>query len=658
MIKKVFVRLKERGIKDTMAWAYRGVKFRLNKPKLIASDFDAINLTEEEKKYVVPKKGHNIFIIANIPYYDIGGGQRCSSLARTFNQMGYNVYYLYAFASSESKIFDLPMPMNLHLLVNEENVKKIESIVQKDDLFIFESPCSKFNEIIDLAISKEAKIIYENIDNWETSLGNTVYDEKTLIKILEHSDLLVGTAKPLVEQLNGYLKKYNLGEKKIEYLPNAANDELFCGIKELEKPKDMVTGKKTFLYYGSLWGEWFDWDIVLGLAKNNPEYEINLIGDYHSITHIVNKVPNNVHFLGLKKQTDLPNYLKYTDYSLIPFKTGEISDYVSPLKVFEYIGMYTKVLSCTLPDIKGYPNVYLGDTLEKWEEVIKEDKEVDKSAADSFMTNNSWFARASKMLDIIYPDLNTSILKDNLAVIILNYNNYNVIFKCVDTLLKFNEIYNYEIIVVDNGSSDGSYEELLKRYKEPEVKIVKNSQNGCSSGRNLGVSNTTRQYLMFLDSDQWVTNKYFLHPYEMILKENNDIGAIGWAAGFFTKDGISYYTVDNFNYRFMPPCGLCREDISYLGSGGMLLTRDLFSKIGGFDINFDPTCYEDTDLSLKIENAGKKIIYCPYLGVIHLPHQTTKSGTKDHDDLLKKHGDYFYSKWEKENKDLLFKHIK
>lgn len=658
MIKKIITHLKDNGLKDTAVWAYRGIKFRINKPKITLDDFDKFNLTDEEKKYVTLKKCHNIFMIANIPYYDIGGGQRCSSLAKTFNQMGYNVYYLYAFASSESKKFSLTMPMNMHLFITPESLKKIASLCQEDDLFIFESPCNKLADIIDLATQKKCKIIYENIDNWETSLGNNVYDEKTLIKLLNNADLLVGTAASLAKQLKGYLKKYNIKDKTIKYLPNAANGELFCGAKDFSCPKDMAIGQKTFLYYGSLWGKWFDWDLIFGLAQNNPDYEINLIGDYHMIKRIKDKAPRNVHFLGLKKQTDLPNYLKYTDYSLIPFKPGEIVDYVSPLKVFEYIGMYTKVLSSYLPDIKGYPNVYLANDLASWEKIINDDNAVDKIEADNFMVMNSWQVRASEMLDIIYPNLNKSFLKDKLAIIVLNYNNYNVIFKCIDTLRRFNEVYNYEIIVVDNGSSDGSYEELLKRYNGDDVKIIKNKQNGCSSGRNLGAKQTQREYLMFLDSDQWVTNKYWLSAYEMILKINPMMGAISWAAGFLNKDGRSYYTVDNYDYRYMPPCGLYREDVSYLGSGGMILTHALFDKLKGFDENYDPTCYEDTDFSLKIRNAGKSIYYCPYLGVIHLSHQTTKSGTKAHDDLLKKHGDYFYAKWKKENKELLFKYTK
>ena len=197
---------------------------------------------------------------------------------------------------------------------------------------------------------------------------------------------------------------------------------------------------------------------------------------------------------------------------------------------------------------------------------------------------------------------------------------------------------------------------LKSKYKN-KIKLYKNTKNGCSSGRNLGVSKSNKEYILFLDSDQWATNKYFLHPYERLLK-HNDIGLIGWAAGFFNDSGISYYVVDNFPYRYMPQNMLARSDISYLGSGGMLIKRDLFKKINGFDEIYDPTCYEDTDLSLKVLNEGKKIVYCPYLGIIHLPHQTTKDGTDAHTKILLEKREYFKNKWMDKNPDLLKRCIK
>ena len=249
-------------------------------------------------------------------------------------------------------------------------------------------------------------------------------------------------------------------------------------------------------------------------------------------------------------------------------------------------------------------------------------------------------------------DYDKTKFNNNISIVVLNYNNMNVIGKCLDSLIKYREKYNYEVVVVDNGSNDGSYE-FIKRNYDKQIVFVKNTKNGCSSGRNLGVKNCNKDYIMFLDSDQFVLNKDWLDVYLKIFTTYPDIGAIGWAAGWFDKNGYSYHVVDNFEYRYMPKPGIARCEIGYLGSGGMFLKMSVFNKIGGFDINYDPTCYEDTDLSLKIRNINKEIYYCPFLGIEHKAHQTTKSGSENYKKLIEEKGNYFVDKWKKINKDLL-----
>ena len=80
--------------------------------------------------------------------------------------------------------------------------------------------------------------------------------------------------------------------------------------------------------------------------------------------------------------------------------------------------------------------------------------------------------------------------------------------------------------------------------------------------------------------------------------------------------------------------------------------------MGGFDEAYDPTCFEDTDLSLKIRNAGYELAYCPYMSIMHLPHQTTNSGTESHKKLMSRNGAYFADKWKKSNPKLLEYYLK
>ncbi len=619
-------------------------------------DYREYLLTEEEAQTAYPKLHRQVFIFGTIPYYDIGGGQRSSQLAKTFNKLGFPVHYYYGFESSD---FDhkstMLIPCVSHMYVGAVDIEDFKAAVRPGDLLILEGPVSAFVPFVQAAKELGARIIYENIDNWETSLGSGVYsDREDLNTLLRCSDVLVGTAKLLVQQLEGYCRELQLS-KEILYLPNAVDDELFAPLLQYELPKDMVPGSKTLLYYGSLWGEWFDWDLVFGIAKADPSVSINLIGDFDAILHIRKTAPSNVHFLGLKKQTELPAYLSYADFALIPFKPGAIGDYVSPLKVFEYIAMNTPVLTTALPDLMGYPNVYAGNTVDSWMAAIRSHCVTDTAASQAFTLDNTWSNRIQNMLDKACPETAQQCMAPfygNISVVILNYNNKNIIDKSVASLLRYNTRYHYEIVVVDNGSADGSYEQLRERF-DGEITLVRNSKNGCSSGRNLGVANATKDYILFLDSDQWVVNHYWLDSYLHAAANAENFGAVGWYAGWFNKYGAATTETDAFPHRYMPPKSLYRADVGYLATCGFFIEKALFTAFDGFDEAYDPTCYEDTDLSLKVRHAGREIYYCPHLGVVHLPHQTTKAGTEAHARLIYEKQNYFTEKWKQLNPALL-----
>lgn len=666
-VSKVYNHYRYHGLKGTInAIIYKiKIKFGMQKSSInILEKYKNFDLNKEKANndILYKENNKNVYIFATVPYFDVGGGQRSSQLSKIFNKFGFSIYYIYAYECSENNIPLISIPATYHKFINNVNYEELEDTVKKDDIFIFEGPIKLFDKYLALAKIKKAKVIYENIDNWETSLGSMFFNRETLKMMLNNADMIVATAKKLVTQTEEYIKEYCSKEKKVYYLANAVDDEIFEPRKKYEKPEDLKIGEKTLIYYGSLWGEWFDWDIIEKVAKSNEKFSINLIGDASGIPNIVSKMPKNVHFLGIKKQYELPAYLTYSDFALLPFKIGKIGDYVSPLKIFEYISMNTHVLATALQDIQDYPNVFASCNAEDWIKEINtynEDEEALK-LRDEFIYNNNWYNRCTKMLDVLFPENSKKVndkLYGQISIVVLNYNNKKVIFNCVDTLLKFNERYNYEIIVVDNMSSDGSYELLKEKYKD-SITLVRNTKNGCSSGRNLGVENAKGKYILFLDSDEWILNKYWLDSYLDLISNNSKIGAIGWGAGWFNSKGFSYKVVDAYEHFYMPPNTIARKDIGYLATCGFIIDKEFFNKIGKFDLNYDPTCYEDTDLSLKVRNAGKEIYYSKYLGVGHLPHQTTKSGTSSHDKLIRKKGEYFISKWEKINPDLIFKYVK
>lgn len=618
-------------------------KSELNFLTQFPEDSKIINFNEIE----IQKTYGQVFIFASVPYFDVGGGQRSAQLAKTFNNMGYAVYYIYGFPCSEKDIPDMETPVIRHEYIDDIDESWFRQCLKKDALVIFEIPYLKFKPYLDMANKYECHTIYEHIDNWDSSLGNMFYDQDVFNYFLNNAKKITVTAKLLGEKIKQKVDREYL------YSANAVNTELFEPTRQYEKPRDLVIGKeKTLLYFGSLWGEWFDWEKIDYIAQQCPDCTINLIGDCSGIPERVKAAAHNVHFLGLKKQTTLPAYLAYSDIALLPFKNCEIGKYVSPLKIFEYIAMNKKVISTPLDDIESYPNVFCSDSKEEWVQEIH--KAISIRDSSQFISSNNWYARCNQLLSLFFKP---KFINSNISIIVLNYNNLKVIGKCVDSLIAHNK-YNYEIIVVDNGSKDGSYEMLKDKYGS-KICLLKNSKNGCSSGRNLGVSHAKGDWIVFLDSDQWVISDSWLDCALNILNDQITMGAISWNAGWFEPGKTTGPIVDYLPNRALSDHNfLYRTDIAYLATSGLIMKKKIFEEIGGFDEFYDPTCFEDTDLSLKIRHNGYDIGYSPYMAIMHLPHQTTKSGSSSHTKLMNRNGEYFKNKWEKIDKSLLEYYLK
>lgn len=616
-----------------------------NKLKVIKPRMEELGLSNISSEYGLKRKDINktVIIFASVPFYDVGGGQRSAQLAKTFNELGYIVHYIYGFECSEENVPDMYIPTSTHNYIDTINLEWYKNAITKDTIIIFEIPYSKFEPYLELAKRFGQHIVYEHIDNWDSNLGTMFYNENVFRKFLNMSDMITVTAKMLGEKIK------KITDKKYHYLPNAVNINIFEPGKEYVCPKDLNIGKnKTLLYFGSLWGEWFDWEKIIYVAEKCKDITINLIGDYSGIKDKINTLPNNIYFLGLKKQTELPAYLQYADIAILPFKNCEIGKYVSPLKIFEYIAMNKKVLATELDDIQNYPNVYASDSKEQWVEIVNRDDEIVET--DDFIAKNNWYSRCAEIIEEF-----NAIKKEfpEISVVVLNYNNKKVIERCVRTLLAHNKRYSYEVIVVDNGSSDGSYELLEQKYGK-KIKLIRNEVNGCSSGRNLGVKYARGEYILFLDSDQWVVSDYWLDSALDLLENNVTIGAVAWNAGWFEKGKTYGPIVDYSPNRAIENANIWfRTDIAYLATSGFLMKKDLFEKVEGFDEFYDPTCFEDTDISLKIRNEGYEIAYCPYMAIMHLPHQTTQSGSEKHTQLMERNGEYFWNKWVSKNEKLL-----
>lgn len=215
------------------------------------------------------------------------------------------------------------------------------------------------------------------------------------------------------------------------------------------------------------------------------------------------------------------------------------------------------------------------------------------------------------------------------SIVVLNWNGLSVLAPCLAAIAQNTLIDDYEVIVLDNGSSEPGIEDIVKPY--PRVRLLREAVNhGFSRGNNLAVRQSRGEYVVILNNDTLPRHDW-LRPLIQMQRDGDRIGIVGSQlvnaanetlfAGAYFKPAISAY-VDTF--RNYPPGAArdARECEVYIACG-ILIRRDLFDLVGGFDEHYFQG-YEDFDLCLKVRERGLKVMYCPDSVVEHLENVSMK----------------------------------
>jgi GT2 family glycosyltransferase len=248
-----------------------------------------------------------------------------------------------------------------------------------------------------------------------------------------------------------------------------------------------------------------------------------------------------------------------------------------------------------------------------------------------------------------------NIPNDNLctSIIILTHNQIEYTQQCLNSILKYTPQDLYELIIIDNHSEDGTVQylkEFQKSNKNINIKLIFNEENlGFPKGCNLGIKESNKKFILFLNNDTVVTNNWLLNLLNCI-NTSNDIGAVGPVTNY-----CSNYQSININYNNLEEMQLFakqynisderlwEERLNLIGYC-LLVRRKVLDEIGYFDENFSPGNYEDDDLSLRIFNAGYKLILCKDT-FIH--HHGSKSFSSNNNflELLERNSKKFENKW-------------
>lgn len=235
------------------------------------------------------------------------------------------------------------------------------------------------------------------------------------------------------------------------------------------------------------------------------------------------------------------------------------------------------------------------------------------------------------------------------SIIILTYNKLNYTKLCIESIRKYTEKNSYEIIVVDNKSTDETQEWLKE---QEDLKIILNEENlGFPGGCNVGILASEKDNdIMLLNNDTIVTPRW-LENLQKCLYSDENIGAVGPVTNNcanYQSIEVDYDTVKDLhsfaeNYN-ISDANKWEQKVKLIGYC-MLIKREVINKVGLLDEAFSPGNFEDDDLCYRIQKEKYKLILCNDTFIHHFGSVSFKEKPKEYIDLLEKNSLKFIKKW-------------
>jgi len=288
--------------------------------------------------------------------------------------------------------------------IRNQIIKTCKLKERKKNILIISNPIATYLSDI---IQKDLLIYYCG-DDFSKFPGidkrEVLRQEKMLI---EHSDIILCSSKNLSN-----IMKTKKDEGKVYYLPHGVEYAHFSK-QYVELPKKIKSIKKPIIGFFGMLGPWIDFDLLKTIAKLDPLINYCIIGEYTKEIEALRGL-KNIYLIGKVNYDDLPKYASCFDVGIIPYRSHERIETISPLKLLEYFALGIPVVSTCLPycvDVNEL--IYVADNAEKFYYAIKSALNENKQKRllrKEVAKQNDWKTRCETLSNIIENKMNDQIL--------------------------------------------------------------------------------------------------------------------------------------------------------------------------------------------------------------------------------------------------------
>lgn len=234
------------------------------------------------------------------------------------------------------------------------------------------------------------------------------------------------------------------------------------------------------------------------------------------------------------------------------------------------------------------------------------------------------------------------------SIIILTHNQLSYTKKCIQSIRTYTKLEEYELIVVDNASTDGTVEWLAS---QSDIIVIKNTTNmGFPKGCNQGILKAKGDNILLLNNDVVVTERWLTNLLRCLYKHEHvaAVGPVTNSASYGTAIPAVYTTLKEM-HQFASRYNVSDEKkwerrLKLIGFC-LLIKRKVLDEVGLLDEGFTPGNYEDDDICLRIARQGYGVYLCKDTFIHHYGGLSWKENIQEYAQCLTNNAQKFEKKW-------------